>query len=204
MVTIHKEIAQIVAINEKGEVALYPPVDMIFDPKLNLLDFQISPADIPEKTIWKIEAISLAVVKGLKSSGIFAVELFIDDHGEVYVNETAPRVHNSGHHTIEANYSSQFDMLWRVILGYPLGNTNAILPAAIINLLGEQGYDGEAYYEGLDDVMQLENAFVHLYGKKITKPGRKMGHVTIIHNDKQDLIYTAHKIKQLLKVKTTG
>ena len=202
MVTIHKEIAQIVAINEKGEVALYPPVDMVFDPNLNLLDYQISPADIPEKTLWKIEAISLAVVKGLKSPGIFAVELFVDDHGEVYVNETAPRVHNSGHHTIEANYSSQFDMLWRIIMGYPLGNTNAILPAAIINLLGEQGYDGEAYYEGLHEVMQIDNAFVHLYGKKTTKPGRKMGHVTIIHNDKQDLIYTAHKIKQLLKVKT--
>jgi len=202
MITIHKEIAQIVAINEKGDLALYPPVDMVFDPDLNLLDYQISPADIPEKSLWKIEAISLAVVKGLKSPGIFAVELFIDDHGEVYVNETAPRVHNSGHHTIEANYSSQFDMLWRIILGYPMGNTNAILPAAIINLLGEQGYDGETYYEGLHEVMQIDNAFVHLYGKKTTKPGRKMGHVTIIHSNKQDLIYTAHKIKQLLKVKT--
>ena len=202
MVTIHKEIAQMVAINSKGEVALYPPVDMVFDPDLNLLDYQISPADIPEKTLWKIEAVSLAVVKGLKSAGIFAVELFIDDHGEVFVNETAPRVHNSGHHTIEANYSSQFDMLWRVILDYPLGNTGAILPAAIINLLGEKGYDGEAYYEGLNDVLRMENVFVHIYGKKNTKPGRKMGHVTLIHRDKQDLIHTAHKVKQLLKIKT--
>ena len=193
MVTIHKEIAQIVAINSKGEVALYPPVDMVFDPDLNLLDYQISPADIPEKTLWKIEAVSLAVVKGLKSAGIFAVELFIDDHGEVFVNETAPRVHNSGHHTIEANYSSQFDMLWRVILNYPLGNTGAILPAAIINLLGEKGYDGEAYYEGLNDVLRMENVFVHIYGKKNTKPGRKMGHVTLIHRDKQDLIHTAQQ-----------
>jgi 5-(carboxyamino)imidazole ribonucleotide synthase len=202
MVSIKKEIAQIVAINDKGEVALYPPVDMVFDPDLNLLDYQISPADIPEKTKWKIEAISLAVVKGLKSAGIFAVELFIDDHGEVFVNETAPRVHNSGHHTIEANYSSQFDMLWRVILNYPLGNTKAILPAAIVNLLGEQGFEGHTHYEGLNDVMQMENVFVHLYGKKMTKPGRKMGHVTILGNDKQDLIHTAHKVKQLLKIKT--
>lgn len=202
MVTIHKEIAQIVAINDKGEVALYPPVDMVFDPNLNLLDYQISPADIPEKTKWKIEAISLAVVKGLKSPGIFAVELFIDDLGELYVNETAPRVHNSGHHTIEANYSSQFDMLWRIILNYPLGNTEAILPAAIINLLGEQGYDGKAYYEGMNEVLMLDNVFVHIYGKITTKPGRKMGHVTILHSDKNDLIYTAHKVKQLLKVKT--
>jgi 5-(carboxyamino)imidazole ribonucleotide synthase len=202
MVSIQKEIAQIVAINGKGEVALYPPVDMIFDPDLNLLDFQISPAEIDEKTRWKIEAISLAVVKGLKSAGIFAVELFIDQQGDVYVNETAPRAHNSGHHTIEANYSSQFDMLWRVILNYPLGNTKAILPAAIINLLGEPAHDGEAYYEGIEDVLRMENVFVHIYGKKNTKPGRKMGHVTIIHRDRSDLVYTAHKVKQLLKIKT--
>ena len=202
MVSIQKEIAQIVAINSKGEVALFPPVDMIFDPDLNLLDFQISPADISEKTLWKIEAISLAVVKGLNSEGIFAVELFIDDNDEVYVNETAPRVHNSGHHTIEGNYSSQFDMLWRVMLSYPLGNTKQILPAAIINLLGEPGHDGEAYYEGLEDVLRMENVFVHIYGKKNTKPGRKMGHVTILHRDISDLVYTAHRVKQLLKIKT--
>jgi 5-(carboxyamino)imidazole ribonucleotide synthase len=177
---------------------------MIFDPDLNLLDYQISPADIPEKTKWKIEAISLAVVKGLNCAGIFAVELFIDNMGEVFVNETAPRVHNSGHHTIEGNYSSQFDMLWRVILGYPLGNTTPILPAAIINLLGEQGHDGEAYYEGLKEVMEIDNVFVHIYGKKNTKPGRKMGHVTILSNDKQDLIHTAHKVKHLLKIKSAG
>jgi 5-(carboxyamino)imidazole ribonucleotide synthase len=202
MVTIHKEIAQIVAINNKGDVALFPPVDMIFDPDLNLLDYQISPADISENTLWKIEAISLAVVKGLNSAGIFAVELFVDEKEDVYVNETAPRVHNSGHHTIEANYSSQFDMLWRVMLDYPLGNTRPILPAAIINLLGEQGYDGEAYYEGLEDVLRMENVFVHIYGKLNTKPGRKMGHATIIHRDKSDLTYTAHRVKQLLKIKT--
>jgi 5-(carboxyamino)imidazole ribonucleotide synthase len=202
MIAIHKEIAQIVAINEKGEVALYPPVDMIFDPDLNLLDYQISPAAIPEKTLWKIEAVALAVVKGLKSAGIFAVELFLDKDGEVYVNETAPRVHNSGHHTIEANYSSQFDMLWRIILNYPLGNTGTILPAAIINLLGEQGYDGPAMYDGLNDVLKMDNVFVHIYGKKNTKPGRKMGHITILHHDKQDLIHSAHKVKQMIKVKT--
>lgn len=202
MVSIKKEIAQIVAINEKGEMALYPPVDMVFDPHLNLLDYQLSPAEIPEKTKWKIEAIALAVVKGLKTPGIFAVELFIDINGDVFVNETAPRVHNSGHHTIEANYSSQFDMLWRVILGYPLGNTAAILPAAIVNLLGEQGFEGEAHYEGLTEVLQMENVFVHLYGKKTTKPGRKMGHVTVMSREKQDLVHTAHKIKHLLKIKT--
>ena len=202
LVSIKKEIAQIVAVNKKGEVALFPPVDMVFDPHLNLLDYQVSPAEIDEKVRWKIEAISLAVVKGLKSAGIFAVELFIDNNNDVFVNETAPRVHNSGHHTIEGNYSSQFDMLWRVMLDYPLGNTKAILPAAIVNLLGETGYDGEAHYEGLNEVLQMDNVFVHLYGKKHTKPGRKMGHVTILGKDRTDLVYGAHRVKQLLKIKT--
>lgn len=202
MITITKEVAQIVAINDKGEMALFPPVDMVFDLHLNLLDYQISPADISEKVKWKIEALALAVVKGLNSPGIFAVELFIDDKQEVFVNETAPRVHNSGHHTIEGNYSSQFDMLWRVILQYPLGNTATIVPAAIVNLLGEPGYDGDAVYEGLTEVLQMDNSFVHLYGKKQTKPGRKMGHVTLLSADRHDLIYKAHRVKQLLKIKT--
>lgn len=200
MVAIDKEIAQVIAINEKGETALYPPVDMVFDPHLNLLDYQISPADLLQNTLWKIEAIALRVVKELKSPGLFAVELFVTRQGEVYVNETAPRVHNSGHHTIEGNYSSQFDMLWRVILGYPLGNTDAILPGAIVNLLGAEGHSGEAYYEGLTEVLQIDNVFVHIYGKKETKAGRKMGHVTILSKEKQDLVHKAHKIKNTLKV----
>lgn len=202
LVNIDKEIAQIIAVNERGETAIYPPVDMVFDARLNLLDYQISPADLPQNTLWKVEAISLRVVKELKSPGLFAVEMFVTRQGEVFVNETAPRVHNSGHHTIEANYSSQFDMLWRVILGYPLGNTEVILPGAIVNLLGSEGYEGEAYYEGLDEVLQMDNVFVHIYGKKETKAGRKMGHVTIISREKQDLVYKAHKIRNTLKVVT--
>jgi 5-(carboxyamino)imidazole ribonucleotide synthase len=200
MISVHREISQIIAVNDKGETALYPPVDMVFDPRLNLLDHQISPAQLTEKIVWKIEAISLAVIKGLKSPGIFAVELFVDKTGEVFVNETAPRVHNSGHHTIEANYSSQFDMLWRVMLGYPLGNTDHILSAAIVNLVGAEGHEGEAIYEGLDEVLQMDNVFVHIYGKKHTKPGRKMGHVTIVSNERQDLTYKANRIKNVLKV----
>lgn len=202
LVNIDKEIAQIIAVNERGETAIYPPVDMVFDSRLNLLDYQISPADLPQNILWKVEAISVRVVKELKSPGIFAVEMFVTRQGEVFVNETAPRVHNSGHHTIEANYSSQFDMLWRVILGYPLGNTEVILPAAIVNLLGSEGCEGEAYYEGLDEVLQMDNVFVHIYGKKDTKAGRKMGHVTIISREKQDLVYKAHKIRNTLKVVT--
>ena len=200
MVKIKKEIALIVAMNDKGETAIYPPAEMVCDPVLNLLDYQLSPAILPEKVLWKAEAIALAVVKGLKSSGLFAIEMFIDANDDVLVNETAPRVHNSGHHTIEANYSSQYDMLWRIILQYPLGNPDAILPSAIVNLLGADGYLGEAKYEGLDDVLKMDNTFVHLYGKAQTKPGRKMGHVTIISKDYQELTHTANKIKHTLKV----
>ena len=179
---------------------MYPPVDMVFDPELNLLDYQVSPAELTETILWKVEAIALKVVKALASPGIFAVELFIDKVGEVFVNETAPRVHNSGHHTIEGNYSSQFDMLWRIILGYPLGNTAAILPAAIVNMLGEENYSGVAQYDGLEDVLQMDNVFVHIYGKKETRPGRKMGHVTILSADRKDLTYKQSRIRHVLKV----
>ncbi len=199
-VDIHKEISQIIAINTKGQTAIYPAVEMIFNPMLNLLDYQLSPAEIPQQTLWRIEAIALKVVKDLKTPGIFAVELFIDKTGNVLVNETAPRVHNSGHHTIEANYSSQFDMLWRVMLDYPLGNPKHIVPAAMVNLIGSEGHSGEAQYEGLDEILKMENVFLHLYGKKETRPGRKMGHVTILGADKSDLVYKAKSIKQQLRI----
>ena len=200
MVTIKKEISIIIAVDDKGESAMYPAVDMVFDSRLNLLEYQISPADLPEKILWKAEAVARKVVTDLKSPGIFAVELFIDINDSVFVNETAPRVHNSGHHTIEANYSSQFDMLWRIMLGYPLGNTAHILPAAIVNLLGAEGYSGEAVYEGLDDILKIENVFVHIYGKKETRPGRKMGHITILSKEKQELVHQANRIKQTVRV----
>ncbi len=200
MVAIDKELAMIVAIAQDGTATLYPPAEMIFDPVLNLLDYQISPALLPEKVSWKAEAIALKLVKAFNSPGLFAVELFVTKDEEVFVNETAPRVHNSGHHSIEANYSSQYDMLWRIMLNYPLGNPDAILPSAIVNILGAEGHSGEAVYTNLDDVLSMDNVFVHLYGKKQTKPGRKMGHVTIMHTDYQDLRYKANKIKHTLKV----
>lgn len=200
MVRIKKEIAIIIAVNDAGENAIYPPVDMVFDPRLNLLDYQVSPADLPEKILWRAEAIALKVVKDLKSPGIFAVELFVDQDDNVLVNETAPRVHNSGHHTIEGNFSSQFDMLWRILLNYPLGSTETILPAAIVNLLGEPGHNGPAVYEGLTGILELENVFIHIYGKAETKPGRKMGHITIVSREKQELIHQAARIRQTVKV----
>ncbi len=202
MVSIHKEIAQMVAVSSRGETALYPPVEMLFDPSLNLLDYQLCPAELEEKTLWKIEAIALTTVRNFKSPGIFAVEMFVDAAGNVLVNETAPRVHNSGHHTIEAHYSSQFDMLWRIMLGYPLGNTDAILPSIMVNIIGAEGFSGDVKYEGLEEVLKIENVFVHLYGKKQTKPGRKMGHVTILSKEKQKLLHQSNKVKRTLLAKS--
>jgi 5-(carboxyamino)imidazole ribonucleotide synthase len=200
MVNIKKEIALIVAMNNKGETAFFPPSEMVFDPVLNLLDYQLSPAQIPNEVFWKAEAIAIKLVQAFKSPGLYAIEMFVDKNNEVYVNETAPRVHNSGHHTIEANYCSQYDMLWRIILDYPLGNTAPILPSSIVNLLGAEGYTGKAKYEGLHEVLKMDNVFVHLYGKTQTKPGRKMGHVTILSKEYQELTYKAHRIKNMIKV----
>ena len=201
LIPVDKEIAVMVAVDDKGESALYPPVEMLFDPRLNLLDYQLCPADLTKQILYKVEAIALAVVRNFKSPGIFAVEMLVDKKGDVFVNETAPRVHNSGHHTIEAHYSSQFDMLWRVMLGYPLGCTDAILPSIMVNIVGSEGCSGNVKYEGLEEVMKIENAFVHLYGKRQTRPGRKMGHVTILSREKQDLLHKSNKVKHNLFAK---
>ena len=202
LISIDKEISIIVAINEKGETAIYPPVAMLFNQNLNQLDYQLCPAELEKQKLWKIEAMALAVVRNFKSAGIFAVEMFIDRKGDIFVNETAPRVHNSGHHTIEAHYSSQFDMLWRIMLNYPLGNTNFIMPSVMVNIIGAEGYSGDVIYEGLEEVLKIENAFVHLYGKRQTKPGRKMGHVTILSPEKQDLLFKSNKVKRTLIAKS--
>ena len=200
MIQVKKEVSQIVAVDQQGKMVLYPPVEMVFDKDLNQLDYQLCPAEIPKESLWKVEAIALSVVRHFKSPGIFAVELLIDQNGDVLVNETAPRVHNSGHHTIEAHYSSQFDMLLRIILGYPLGNTKAILPSVMVNLVGSKDHNGTARYEGMQEILGIDNAFVHVYGKEQTKPGRKMGHVTILSSEKQDLLHKANKVKQLFSV----
>ena len=203
-INIVKEIALIVGRNTQGDTIIYPPSEMIFDSVYNLLDYQLSPALMEEKILWKAEAIARKVVQGLASPGLFAIELFIDQNEEVWVNETAPRVHNSGHHTIEANYSSQYDMLLRILLDYPFGNTDAILPSAIVNIIGSKGHSGDVFYEGLDEVLKMDNVFVHLYGKKQTQPGRKMGHVTIMSKEYQDLTHKANKIKHTLKAISTS
>lgn len=198
LVDISKEISIIVAVSNSREIRLFPPVDMIFDPDLNLVSHQLTPAELPENTLWKAEALALSVAKALNSPGLFAVELFVDKDNNVWVNETAPRVHNSGHQTIEGCYCSQFDMLWRILLDLPPGHTGMILPAAMVNIIGAAGHSGPVHYRGLDEVLRIENAFVHLYGKKETRPGRKMGHVTILSKDRQDLAYKCNLVKRTL------
>lgn len=199
-VDIAREIAIIVAADGNGKLLLYPPVEMLFDPYLNLLDYQLCPAHVEEKIKWKVEAIAIKLVKAFKSPGLFAVEMLIDRNNEVWVNETAPRVHNSGHHTIEAHFSSQYNMLWRIMLGFPLGNTNMIMPSALINLVGEKDNSGPVYYEGLSEILKMEDAYIHVYGKAETRPGRKMGHVTVLGKDRLDLIRKAKQIKEQIKV----
>ncbi len=200
LVHIKKEIAVIVAVNQQKEIAIYPITEMVFDVRLNLLDYQLTPALVSNIIKDKAEIIAKKLVTAFDSAGLFAVEMFVTDDDEVVVNEVAPRVHNSGHHTIEANFSSQFDMLWRILLELPLGNTNSILPSVIVNVVGEENYNGLAIYKGLDEILKMDNAFVHLYGKKQTKPGRKMGHVTLLSDNREELIEKAHEVKTTLKI----
>ena len=200
MVDIYKEIAITVAIDINGQFVCYPPVEMVFDPILNLLDYQICPANLPTTILEKAKSIAIKTAKAFQSPGLFAIELFVDNSNEIWVNETAPRVHNSGHHTIEAHYSSQFDMLWRIILNYPLGETNYIKPSVMVNLVGAEGFKGDVFYRGLEEVLSIPNVFVHLYGKLQTSPGRKMGHITIMGDDVAILMKKAILVKQQLTV----
>ena len=201
-ISIKQEISIIIAVAQNGQTAVYPPVDMVFDNDLNLLNYQICPAQINEIIFYKAEAIAISAVKHLKSAGLFAVELFTDAEDNVWINEIAPRVHNSGHHSIEGNYCSQFDMMWRILLDYPLGNTDLIMPSALVNIVGADNYEGEAIYDGLEEVLTMNNAFVHIYGKSLTKPGRKMGHITLLSKDMQELLYKANQVKHKLTVKS--
>lgn len=200
LVDIDKEIAVMVARDHKGAIAVYPPVEMVFDPKYNLVDMLVSPADISAAQTAEVQRVARLVIDALGSEGVFAVEMFIDKAGNVLVNETAPRAHNSGHQSIEGNYSSQYDMQMRVLQGLSLGSTDMILPSLMLNLIGEEGHSGPVRYQGLDEALQIKGVYIHLYGKHETKPGRKMGHVTILGENKNDLLAKARSLKSLLKV----
>lgn len=198
-VKVNKEISVIIAGNQKGQYTYFPPVEMVFDPVLNLVDYQIAPADITPEQEKKCIELAMQTAKAFEVVGLLAVEMFINEAGQVLVNEVAPRAHNSGHHTIEACYTSQFEQQLRILLDLPLGDTGLIQPGMMINLVGEPGYEGKATLVGLDKI-NSDRLYVHLYGKKITKPGRKMGHVTILGKERKALIQRVEEIKQHLKV----
>jgi 5-(carboxyamino)imidazole ribonucleotide synthase len=200
MVDFEKEIAIIVARNESGEIKTFPAVEMDFHPTANLVEFQISPAAVSDFIQLKAANIAENIAEELGLIGLLAIEFFVCKNGEVLVNEMAPRPHNSGHQSIEGNVCSQFDQHLRAITGQPLGDTSNRANAVMINLLGEAGFSGEAIYQGLEEVLHLPGVYIHLYGKKITKPFRKMGHVTIIHNDRDQAIKIAKEVKEKLKV----
>ncbi len=200
LVSIRKEISVIVAKNENGETSVYPPVEMVFDPRYNLVDYLLSPAELTEAQINRAQSIAIDVMNALDSPGIFAVEMFLDTNGNILVNETAPRAHNSGHQSIEGNYSSQYEMQMRVLQNFPLGDTSSIKPSLMLNLIGEPKCTGAVKYKGLEEVMKMKGVYIHFYGKHETKPGRKMGHVTILGEDKDELLQKAEFIKDKLKV----
>lgn len=199
-VAIEKEISVIVAKNEQHQIAIFPVVECIYNEKYNLVDYLLSPASITEAQEARAKEIALSVVEQLQSPGIFAVELFLTKEGTILVNETAPRTHNSGHQTIEGNDSSQFDMQIRVLLNLPLGSTQNKAHSLMLNVIGDDNHSGEVMYKNLTAVLQMKNTYLHLYGKKETKPGRKMGHITLLGDDRNHLIESANEIKALLKV----
>lgn len=202
LVDFDKEISVIVARNPNGEIKCFPVVECEFNPQANLVEFLFSPAAIKKNIEKEAYSIATTVAEKLKIVGLLAVEMFVTKDGKVLVNEIAPRPHNSGHQTIEANVVSQFEQHWRAILNLPLGDTSIIKPGVMINLLGEMGYEGPAKYEGLEDVMKFGGVYVHLYGKALTKPFRKMGHVTIVDDEMVKAKQKAKTVKQLLKVKS--
>jgi 5-(carboxyamino)imidazole ribonucleotide synthase len=203
LIDFDKEIAVTVARNEKGDLIAYPAVECAFHPTANLVEFLFAPAQISPEIEEKAQQIAKEVILKLDMVGILAVELFVTKSGEVLVNEIAPRPHNSGHHTIEANYTSQFEQHLRAVMNWPLGNPDLRCPAAMINLLGEDGFSGPALVEGKEEALAEKGVYIHLYGKKLTKPFRKMGHVTILDENIDELKSKAHRIKELIKIKST-
>ncbi len=200
LIDFEKEIAVIVARNENGDIKTFPMVEMEFNAEANLVEFLISPSTYPDNIQERAENIAKEIAVALNVTGILAVEMFITKNGDILVNEIAPRPHNSGHQTIEGNYVSQFNQLLRSIFNLPLGDTRSLSNAVMINLLGEKDCEGVAKYKGLEKIMAIEGVYVHLYGKKYTKPFRKMGHVTIVDQNRDQAIEKARLVQQTLKV----
>lgn len=200
LVDFDKEIAVIVARNQSGEVRSFPVVEMVFHPELHLVEYLFSPANISEKIAKNAQEIAEKILRISGFVGLLAVEMFVCKDGKVLVNEVAPRPHNSGHQTIEGNFTSQYQQHLRAILDLPLGSPENRCFSAMINLLGEDGHQGKAVCEGLEKVLAKNGVFVHLYGKTQTKPFRKMGHVTVLDNSLENLQKKASWVKENLKI----
>lgn len=200
MVPFKNELAVIVCRNPSGEIKTYPVVEMEFHPEANQVEYVICPARIDEKVAEKARAIALEVSKKFHHVGLLAVEMFQTENYEILVNEVAPRPHNSGHHTIEASYTSQFENHLRAILNLPLGNTDSKVAGIMVNLVGAEGYSGNVVYENIEKIMAIDGVTPHIYGKKETRPFRKMGHVTIVNEDMAAARKIAEDVKNTIKV----
>jgi len=201
LVDINKELAVVACRNESGQVVTFPMVEMEFEPTANLVEFLFCPAAVSIEIENQGKKIAESLISDFDICGLLAVEFFLTKEGELIINEVAPRPHNSGHHTIDANVNSQFDLHLRGVLDLPLGNTSLLQPGVMINLLGAEGYTGPVEYEGVDNLMQEPDVHLHLYGKKETRPFRKMGHATVVHPNLEHAKSVAKNIKKIFKIK---
>ncbi|WP_121964060.1 5-(carboxyamino)imidazole ribonucleotide synthase [Myroides sp. N17-2] len=200
MVPFKNELAVIVARSATGEIKTYPVVEMEFHPEANQVEYVICPARIDTAVADKARAIALQVSEKFNHVGLLAVEMFQTQEDDVLVNEVAPRPHNSGHYSIEASYTSQFEQHIRAILGLPLGNTDSKVAGIMVNLVGAEGYTGQVFYEGMEDILAIDGVTPHIYGKRETRPFRKMGHVTIVNSDMTKARQIAQTVKETIKV----
>ena len=200
MVPFKNELAVIVARSVSGEVKTYPVVEMEFHPEANQVEYVICPARIDEKVVQKATEVALKVSEAFNHVGLLAVEMFQTEDDEILVNEVAPRPHNSGHYSIEASYTSQFENHLRAILNLPLGNTDSKVAGIMVNLVGEEGYSGQVVYENIEKIMAIDGVTPHIYGKRETRPFRKMGHVTIVNEDMTEARKIAEDVKNSIRV----
>ncbi|WP_417799382.1 5-(carboxyamino)imidazole ribonucleotide synthase [Tenacibaculum sp.] len=200
LVPFKNELAVIVARNANGETKTYPVVEMEFHPEANQVEYVICPARIEEAVAKKAREVALKVADAFDFVGLLAVEMFQTENDEILVNEAAPRTHNSGHYSIEASYTSQFEQHLRSILNLPLGNTDSKVAGIMVNLVGAEGYTGDVVYENIEEILKIDGVTPHIYGKKTTKPFRKMGHVTIVNEDINEARKVAQQVKETIKV----
>lgn len=203
LVSFEKELAVIVARSADGVATSYPLVEMEFHPEANQVEYVLCPAQIDNSTDEKARKIAMEVAEKLDIVGLLAVELFLTESGEILINEVAPRPHNSGHYTIEASISSQYEQHLRAILNLPLGSTDSVLSAVMVNLVGEEGHNGDVIYQHIEHILKEEGVNPHIYGKRETRPFRKMGHVTIVDNDLKKAREKAEWVKKTIRVIST-